>query len=128
MKRTPLRRSAKKRTNDYDLEFAKVKPTIMARSRGECESPRVISEFPTSPQTSAAIMTWHVRADCQGIAQHVHHVQFRSRGGSNDPSNLIALCLNCHSFAHHYLDYSHALGLSRHSWDGVNSSEHEGES
>lgn len=30
----------------------------------------------------------------------VHHVIFRSLGGSDDPSNLIALCQRCHKDAH----------------------------
>jgi 5-methylcytosine-specific restriction endonuclease McrA len=31
---------------------------------------------------------------------HVHHIVFRSHGGSNDPSNLITLCLACHVLVH----------------------------
>ncbi len=30
----------------------------------------------------------------------VHHVIFRSAGGSDHPSNLVALCLPCHSLIH----------------------------
>ncbi len=31
---------------------------------------------------------------------HVHHIVFRSHGGSDDPSNLITLCLACHALVH----------------------------
>ena len=31
---------------------------------------------------------------------HVHHIRFRSRGGSNAPSNLITLCEMCHADLH----------------------------
>ena len=31
---------------------------------------------------------------------HVHHIQFRSNGGTNTPSNLITLCECCHSDLH----------------------------
>ncbi len=31
---------------------------------------------------------------------HVHHIQFRSQGGTNMPSNLITLCETCHSNLH----------------------------
>jgi hypothetical protein len=30
----------------------------------------------------------------------VHHIQFRSKGGGNEPENLIALCGDCHDGAH----------------------------
>jgi HNH endonuclease len=33
---------------------------------------------------------------CSGAAAHVHHIVFRSAGGSDDPSNLVSLCA-----AHH---------------------------
>jgi 5-methylcytosine-specific restriction endonuclease McrA len=31
---------------------------------------------------------------------HVHHIVFRSKGGSNTPSNLITLCESCHKKLH----------------------------
>jgi len=31
---------------------------------------------------------------------HVHHIQPLSKGGSNDPSNLITLCPVCHALQH----------------------------
>jgi len=31
---------------------------------------------------------------------HVHHIVFRSNGGTDTPSNLIVLCLNCHDKLH----------------------------
>jgi hypothetical protein len=30
----------------------------------------------------------------------VHHIQYRSRGGSDDPSNLTTLCSGCHRLVH----------------------------
>ena len=30
----------------------------------------------------------------------IHHAVHRSRGGSNDPQNLITLCWRCHALAH----------------------------
>lgn len=32
---------------------------------------------------------------------HIHHKKRVSDGGSNKPSNLIAICANCHSNIHH---------------------------
>ena len=31
---------------------------------------------------------------------HVHHLQFRSRSGDDDETNLITLCHKCHRDAH----------------------------
>jgi len=31
---------------------------------------------------------------------HVHHIQFRSNGGSNSPDNLVTLCKTCHDKLH----------------------------
>jgi 5-methylcytosine-specific restriction endonuclease McrA len=31
-----------------------------------------------------------------------HHIQRRSKGGTNDLNNLIAVCANCHAMIHHY--------------------------
>lgn len=35
-----------------------------------------------------------------GVKLHVHHIQFKSHGGSDSPDNLISLCKKCHSFIH----------------------------
>ena len=32
----------------------------------------------------------------------VHHIKRRSDGGSNQPSNLVAVCANCHRIIHHF--------------------------
>ena len=41
---------------------------------------------------------------CKGKSKdsklEVHHIQFRSNGGSDDPSNLITLCSKCHHKLH----------------------------
>lgn len=41
---------------------------------------------------------------CRNCRQHldvnVHHIVFRSRGGSHDPTNLITLCNTCHASVH----------------------------
>ena len=37
---------------------------------------------------------------CHRPANHIHHIKFRSAGGSDEPENLIALCEKHHSRAH----------------------------
>lgn len=37
---------------------------------------------------------------CAKPAEDIHHIVFRSQGGSDDLVNLVALCRNCHDQAH----------------------------
>lgn len=37
---------------------------------------------------------------CRRVARHIHHIQPRCQGGSDDPNNLLFLCQKCH-VAHH---------------------------
>lgn len=59
----------------------------------------------------------HVAGVCSRRAEHVHHVRLRSRGGSDDPSNLLALCHACHRFIHDNPAWATAQGFMRHSWE-----------
>ena len=36
----------------------------------------------------------------EGVLLHVHHVRPRSEAGSDDPSNLVSVCVTCHAKAH----------------------------
>jgi len=36
----------------------------------------------------------------QKVKLHVHHIQFKSQGGTDDPNNLITLCESCHDKLH----------------------------
>jgi len=38
--------------------------------------------------------------NCEAQAVDIHHIKFRSQGGSDEVSNLIALCRNCHEKAY----------------------------
>lgn len=43
------------------------------------------------------------RFRCRGCAkpgEDIHHIVFRSQGGTDDPSNLVSLCRLCHNRAH----------------------------
>lgn len=54
---------------------------VMLRDRGRCQVP-----------------------GCSHRATHLHHVRFRSQGGSNDEWNLVAVCS-----AHHLQGIHHGL-------------------
>lgn len=43
---------------------------------------------------------WFPCQVCGATAVDIHHIQFRSSGGSDDVSNLIGLCRSCHNKAH----------------------------
>lgn len=61
-------------------------------------------------RTNAALKTWLLteRAnECQGCGYDkfivVHHIVERSKGGSNESSNLLLACSNCHTEIHHQI-------------------------
>ena len=37
---------------------------------------------------------------CAKQAEEVHHIIFRSQGGTDEMSNLVAICRDCHDMAH----------------------------
>ena len=51
---------------------------------------------------------------CTGRAEHAHHMRLRSQGGSDDPSNLLAVCHLCHDWIHRNRDEAKARGWIRH--------------
>lgn len=47
---------------------------------------------------------------CMGIAQHIHHRQLLSAGGTDHPSNLLHVSLSCHRGIHDHPADSYANG------------------
>lgn len=79
---------------------AKTRRLIHERSSGMCEA--------TLP-------------GCTGKIDHIHHMRLRSRGGSNDPRELAAVCFPCHGAIH-----AHKPGTNRFrifSWQKVGETE-----
>jgi len=37
---------------------------------------------------------------CQAVAVDIHHIVFKSQGGTDTIDNLIALCRDCHDCSH----------------------------
>ena len=37
---------------------------------------------------------------CGRVAVDIHHIKYRSRGGTDEIDNLMALCRSCHDKAH----------------------------
>lgn len=75
---------------------------------------RVLPSFRGSPAIRLTLKrrlarSGHVRCESCGWAPpppatwrclNVHHVVARSKGGTDDPANLVVLCPNCHAVAH----------------------------
>jgi 5-methylcytosine-specific restriction endonuclease McrA len=67
--------------------------------------------FPASQADEAEVQTvirekvlerdgWQCQTCGSRSNLEVHHLEFRSHGGSNDPKNLIVLCHSCHLRRH----------------------------
>lgn len=46
---------------------------------------------------------------CAVRATDIHHIKFRSQGGTDDITNLIALCRPCHDRAHNDRAFNQSL-------------------
>lgn len=86
-----------------------------------------------SPSKENGSATWHrtrawvldrnhgrCEARCEGVcttkAEHVHHIVLRSRGGSDDPANLAAVCNSCHRHIHDNPAWATEHGFMRSKW------------
>ena len=46
---------------------------------------------------------------CNKTSVDIHHLIFRSQGGKDTPQNLMALCRECHTKAHHSREFNEEL-------------------
>ena len=53
---------------------------------------------------------------CGKQAVHTHHRKLRSQGGGDEKTNLLRVCLDCHTWIHANPSESYARGLLVHSW------------
>ena len=63
-----------------------------------------IREYKKRSKEWYALIPERSKGKCEGClmqpAQQIHHRRFRSRGGLDNPDNLVHLCMECHSLAH----------------------------
>lgn len=65
------------RTTAYNRQFAAIRPAILRRDGHRC-----------------------IKCHRRGPGLHVHHIRYRSRGGTNRPENLATVCKSCHEHIH----------------------------
>ena len=53
---------------------------------------------------------------CYRTATEVHHILFKSQNGTDEMSNLIHLCRNCHVLAHSNKEFNNELKEIRKQW------------
>lgn len=116
-RRTPLRPVSRKKARQR-AAWAKTSRRVLAE-RPNCEGARLLitalREFELTDDEYAALRRAFLR--CPFSSQEVHHVVQRSLGGTDDDSNLLALCRNDHAWAHEHIELATKVGLLRPSWD-----------
>lgn len=85
---TPLKRRAKPgRTSQYAIQLNRQRRAVDRRCYGKCEF-----------------------KGCQQIYDHIHHMHRRSQGGTNHLSNLMAVCIEHHTWIHANVREAFELG------------------
>ncbi len=111
MKRTPMRQGKSLRQHQYDDEFEHSKRLVAERSKGVCEAATfVLYHLLRTPETQKALEDF-LDVPCGIRAIHVHHRKYRSRGGTNASSNLLAVCPRHHEWIHNHGGFGESANL-----------------
>lgn len=86
--RREKRRARRLRTMAEMDAWMQVRQDVWRRDRGYCRS--------------CGRAVWLQHADPFKIA-NIHHIEYRSAGGSNESYNLVTLCIRCHDLEHRRL-------------------------
>lgn len=74
--------------DDYDPQYRQIRRAVVNRDNHECQD------------CGNSVLSW-VHDDHEECPRlHVHHIVPKSKGGSDDPTNLITLCESCHQKRH----------------------------
>lgn len=90
----------------YGVPCPKPRPSILvkakARRRGETALMKLRREVRARDghQCQSCHVPVFVHASNPLQRAQVHHIQFRSKGGTNDHTNLITVCAECHAKIH----------------------------
>ena len=119
MKRSPMKQGKSARQAAYDKEFEAYKPLVKIRSKGLCEAATfVLYHFSSltamdllrTPETQIALDDF-LDVGCGIYAVHIHHRKYRSRGGSNQITNLLDICLAHHEWIHAHGGFGESANL-----------------
>jgi 5-methylcytosine-specific restriction endonuclease McrA len=89
----------------------RIKPVSTKRAKENRQRAKVIDEL----WPGRIVECW--RDGCTRLADDVHEIQTRARGGSiTDPANLAPLCRTCHGEATREAPWAYEQGLLAHSW------------
>jgi 5-methylcytosine-specific restriction endonuclease McrA len=95
----------------YEEELQAAKVLVVERSKGICEAATlVLYNLQHTPETHEALELF-LNRKCGMFAVHVHHRKYRSRGGTNQLSNLAHLCEPCHSWVHSHGGFGEPANL-----------------
>ena len=91
-------------SNFPGLALPKPEPRWKAKAKQVAENTRILrtAYALTDKRDGHCCRVCHKRVGGIGMlyAAHHHHIEYRSRGGANDTSNLVTLCVRCHSAVH----------------------------
>ena len=92
MKRTPLKRKKSLRSKQPLRSLGRIQRR---------HSPKQTREFSVDVRRTVKERSGGMCERCgSSPAVHLHHAVYRSQQGTNDVSNAIALCMDCHAAAH----------------------------
>lgn len=83
---------------DTQMIKAKAKGEAVKRRNGEMQGAKDLKSYIFKRDR----FTCQVCAQQKPVSQlHCHHIIYRSKGGTNQPENLLTVCTNCHTPANH---------------------------
>lgn len=111
--RTPLGRNARLETHTGLRRGGRLRQVSTKRARENRQRAAVIDQL----WPGRIVQCW--RAGCPRLADDVHEIRTRARGGSiSDAANLAPLCRICHDEATNEAPWAYEQGLLAHSWGG----------
>jgi HNH endonuclease len=112
-RRAPIRAKSERRLA-YEAELDAITDALYARAGHRCEICRLAEIAPLCVDCRGLRSDLWCE-DCASLALsgrlgHRHHRLRRGQGGTNDLSNLLALCRPCHDTVHRYPALSYQRG------------------
>jgi hypothetical protein len=111
MKRSSLKQGKSAQLAAYDAEFLQAKALILQRSKGVCEAATFVLYHLVRTEETQMALNDFLDVGCGITAVHIHHRKYRSRGGSNQITNLLDICLAHHEWIHAHGGFGESANL-----------------